>query len=81
MTVRALSTCRKDCGFCAAPAEARAPRHVPPPVLHFVACEDPRVLQPIPGVLDELIELPVLTLDERRGLWARLLPGNAWPPS
>ena len=60
--------------------DRRWPRHVPPPVLHFVACEDPRVLQPIPGVLDELIELPVLTLDERRGLWARLLPGNAWPP-
>lgn len=58
--------------------DRRWPRHIPPPVLHFVSCEDPHQLQPLPGVVDEHVELPALGIDERRALWSRLVPASAW---
>jgi hypothetical protein len=59
--------------------DRRWPRHVSPPAVQFVACEDPSATRPIPVVLDELVELPALNVDERRVLWSRLLPTEHWP--
>jgi hypothetical protein len=58
--------------------ERRWPRHVPPAFAQFVACEDPHAVQSIPGVTDEIIELPTLGVDERRAMWIRLLPDCGW---
>lgn len=59
--------------------ERRWPRHVSPPALQFLACEDPHTISPLAGVIDEIVELPVLGVDERRVLWTRLLPHEGWP--
>lgn len=56
--------------------DRRWPRHVPPAPLGFIAAEDPHLVQPLPGVLDETLELPVPSIDERRSLWSRLLPDS-----
>ncbi|NVB36424.1 ATP-binding protein [Pseudenhygromyxa sp. WMMC2535] len=48
--------------------------------LQFVVCEDPRSLASQAGVVDLQLNLPSLGIDERRALWAALVPGAlTWP--
>lgn len=59
--------------------DRRWPR-APHSSLQVVICEDPRALAPHPEFVDEIIEMPALTLDERRALWASFIPeASTWP--
>jgi hypothetical protein len=44
--------------------------------LQFVVGEGELSVSPLPGVIDLRVEMPRLTLDERRELWRRLLPAT-----
>ena len=58
----------------------RWPRKGGAPLLQFVVCEDPRLLRPQVGVVDQHLVLPAPRIDERRALWQRLVPSSAaWP--
>ncbi|PRP92672.1 AAA family ATPase [Enhygromyxa salina] len=57
----------------------RWPRSVPPGPLQFVICEDARSVSDLPGVVDQVVVMPTPALDERLGLWHRLVPSSvAW---
>jgi ATP-dependent 26S proteasome regulatory subunit len=48
--------------------------------LQFIICEPGQVPLPLPGVIDRLIEVPPLSLAERRELWKRFVPKSIrWP--
>jgi hypothetical protein len=56
------------------------PTLVAPAPVHFVATEPDQTLRPLTGALNVRIEMPPLTIDERRQLWLQLAPGAAgWP--
>ena len=56
------------------------PAHVVPAPLQFVACEEAEVVPPHGDLVDYRVVLPTLTLEERRALWAKLVPeSEAWP--
>ncbi len=56
------------------------PGTVAPAPIQFVACDLDQVVPPCDHVLDHHIDLPSLTLDERRGLWKANIPeSTVWP--
>lgn len=60
--------------------DRRWPRVVPPGPLQVVICEDPRTVRRAPGVVDQIVTMPVSDIDERRTLWRALIPESAgWP--
>lgn len=53
---------------------------VAPAPIQFAACDLDQVVTPCDHVIDHPMEMPALTLDERRGLWKSALPESAaWP--
>src|SRR5918992_3096161 len=56
------------------------PRNVAPAPLQFVACDPDQVVPPCEHIIDHRIDMPTLTLDERRRLWKANIPESAtWP--
>jgi AAA+ superfamily predicted ATPase len=66
------------CGECLVNREW--PQKVPDFYVQFVIVEDCQSVPPVPGIVDYSIEMPAISIDERRQLWKRLVPvSNAWP--
>jgi hypothetical protein len=60
--------------------EGNWPQVVPFYPVQFVICEHGQIPSPVPGVIDQTIQMPAPSLDERRGLWRRFVPASAtWP--
>jgi AAA+ superfamily predicted ATPase len=58
----------------------RWPAEIVPAPLQFVACEETEVVPPHGDLVDYRVVLPTPTLEERRALWAKLVPESAaWP--
>jgi AAA+ superfamily predicted ATPase len=60
--------------------EVQAGKREPPPPgtgLQFITADVDLELPPLPDVVDERVELPRLTVAERRDLWRRLVPAAA----
>lgn len=56
------------------------PAHVVPAPLQFIACEETERVPPHSDLVDHHVVLPTPLLEERRALWARLVPESAaWP--
>lgn len=56
------------------------PQQVPGFNVQFIIGED-RNVPPVPGVIDYLVEVPPLSIEERKKLWKRLVPVSAtWRP-
>ena len=58
------------------------PGHVAPAPIQFVAADLDQVVRPCEQVIDQRIEMPSPTLDERRRMWQTAIPESAaWPAS
>jgi ATPase family protein associated with various cellular activities (AAA)/winged helix domain-containing protein len=58
----------------------RWPSDVSPGPIQFVTCDVAEVIPPCGQVIDHRIELPIPTLEERRGLWKASIPESiTWP--
>src|SRR5262249_27146737 len=56
------------------------PNHVAPTPLQFVACDVDQTILPSEHVDDSRVDLPILTIDERRALWLASVPeARVWP--
>ena len=56
------------------------PQVVPFYPVQFVICESGQIPSQIPGVIDQVIQMPAPSLAERRALWRRFVPeSTAWP--
>jgi MoxR-like ATPase len=56
------------------------PGHVAPAPIQFVAADVDQSVPPCEPLIDQRIEMPSLSLDERRGIWRAAIPESAaWP--
>ncbi len=56
------------------------PGHVAPAPVQFVAADVDQIVPPCEHLIDQRIEMPSPTLDERRGMWRAAIPESvAWP--
>jgi AAA+ superfamily predicted ATPase len=53
------------------------PQVVPPFPVQFVVCEKRETVPAVPEVVDHRVEMPALSLDERRTLWRQYVPSSA----